>query len=471
MRDTETRSRALARRGEPVSDYAPGDGLEPMPDFNDAADDAVEAELAFNRAVNTEAHRLRVREAAGKILAEEHSIATTEPPTQRLDRFLAIIDDPAVYRIEGLWPVGGRVVNSAQFKAGKTTLVANVVRALTDGEKFLGTFNVRQPAGTIVIFDDELDQRMMRRWLRDQNIINTERVEVVSLRGCVGSFNLLNDECRARWAKKLRDVFASVVILDCLRPVLDALGLSEDKDAGRFLVAFDALLAEANASESLVTHHMGHNGERSRGDSRILDWPDATWSLVREKPEEGEEPDANARRYFKAYGRDVDQPEVLLTYDHENRALCVAGGSRKDTAIDEVVPDVLAYLSHLVTGASQRQVETALGSTHRRELIRKALRRGETTGRIRTEPGPRNAVLHYLCDPPKDPSAPSAPGVRRAVVGVSAPDPLGDGAHSRPVGEPSEPRRAHSLDCRSCGEPLAQSLIDDDIEHHVLCQP
>lgn len=454
-----------------MSEYATPYGLTPMPDYDDTADDAVEAELAFNRAVNTEAHRLRVREAAGKILADERTGDLVEPEMQRLDEFLAIHDDPAVYRIEGLWPVGGRVVNSAQFKAGKTTLVANVIRALADGEKFLGTFNVHQPAGTIVIFDDELDQRMMRRWLRDQNIMNADRVEVVSLRGCVGTFNLLNDECRARWAKKLRDVFASVVILDCLRPVLDALGLSEDKEAGRFLVAFDALLAEANAAESLVTHHMGHNGERSRGDTRIRDWPDVEWTLVREKPEEGEEPDANARRYFKAYGRDVDQPEVLLTYDHDVRALSITGGSRKDTAIDEVVPDVLAYLGHLITGASTRQIEIALGSTHRRELIRKAISKGLTIGRIRTAPGPRNAIIHYLCDAPNDPSSPVRREFAGEVVGVSSPDPLGDGEHSRSSESVSTPRRTHSLDCRSCGEPLAQDLIDDHIEYHVLCQP
>lgn len=452
-----------------MSEYARGNGLPPMPDYD--ADDAYEAAINFHREVTIEAHRLRVRQSATKVIRDENAGEITEPPLQRLDQFLAIEDDPAVYRIDGLWPVGGRVVNAAQYKAGKTTMVANVIRALADGEKFLGQFNVRQPAGTIVLFDNELDQRMMRRWLRDQGIVNEDRVVVVSLRGLVGTFDLLDDECRTRWAEKLRGVFASVIILDCLRPILDALNLSEDKEAGRFLVAFDALLEESGASESLVTHHMGHSGERSRGDTRIRDWPDVEWTLVREKPEEGEEPDANARRYFKAYGRDVDQPEALLTYDHDTRSLAVVGGSRKDTAIDEVLPDVLGYLRLLVNGASQRQVETALGAVHKRELIRKALRRGESTGWIKTAPGPRNAILHYPCEPPNDPSAPSAPGVRGALVGVSAPDPLGSGAHSRPPENTSEPRRTQSLDCLSCGEPLAQALIDDHINYHLLCQP
>jgi hypothetical protein len=46
---------------------------------------------------------------------------------------------------------------------------------------------------------------------------------------------------RAEWARKLRDLDAAVVILDCLRPVLDALGLDESHDAGRLLVALDEL--------------------------------------------------------------------------------------------------------------------------------------------------------------------------------------------------------------------------------------
>jgi hypothetical protein len=445
------------------------------PEEQEAADAALEAELAFNRAVSTEAERIRVRDAAHKRVTQENTDTTTEPTPQRLDEFLAIEDDPAIYRIEGLWPVGGRVVNAAQYKAGKTTLVANVIRALADGEKFLGQFNVRQPAGTIVLFDNELDPRMMRRWLRDQGIINEDRVVVVSLRGAISTFNLLDEECRARWAKKLRDVFASVIILDCLRPVLDAIGLSEDKEAGRFLVAFDALLAEAGASEALVTHHMGHTGERSRGDTRIRDWPDVEWTLVREKPEEGEEPDANARRYFKAYGRDVDQPESLLTYEHENRSLSMSGGSRKDTAIDAVVPDITDYLK-ATPGASGRQIELYLAPAHSRELIRKALRRATLSGLIETEPGARNATLHYLVDPPEIASAPSAPEAVSALPSERA-LPFRGGRTETTVPTIEGPRtetRALKLvttDCQSCGEPLAQDLIDDHTEYHILCQP
>lgn len=323
--------------------------------------------------------------------------AAAGPDFVLLDDFLAIEDEPTQWRIDGLWPVGGRVVAAAQFKAGKTTMRDNVVRALVDKEQFLGKFDVTPPEGRVVIIDNELDERMLRRWLRDQNISNTHQVAVLPLRGRVGTFNLLDRATRARWAAKLRAVDAAVVVLDCLRPVLDALGLSEDKDAGRFLVAFDALLNEAGVSEGLVNHHMGHNGERSRGDSRIVDWPDVTWRLVREKGEDGETL-AEARRYFAAYGRDVDQAEGLLSYDRETRRLHLEGGDRRETAADGVIPDILDYLTEN-PGASGRAIEAALQEMHKQRDIRTALRRAVERREVDTTNGPRRSVLHFVAEP------------------------------------------------------------------------
>lgn len=329
-----------------------------------------------------------------------------EPALVLLDEFLATEDEPVRYRVDGLWPIGGRVVLAAQFKAGKTTLRDNLVRALADKERFLDRFEVDPPDGRVVIIDNELDARMLRRWLRDQGIVNTDRVAVLPLRGKVGSFDLLDSATRARWATKLRQVDARVIVFDCLRPVLDALGLDESKEAGRFLVSFDALLDEAGASEAVLVHHMGHQGERSRGDSRLVDWPDVTWRLVRERGEDGEvQPDA--RRYFSAYGRDVDVPEGLLTFDRDRRRLVLAGGTRRETAADAVIPDILDYLA-ANPGASGRAIETALTPSHKRADIRTALRRAIDAEQIDTSEGPRRATLHFL-NTPECASAPSAP--------------------------------------------------------------
>lgn len=108
---------------------------------------------------------------------------------------------------------------SAQFKAGKSTLVGNLMRALADREPFLDQFDVRHPPRRIALIDTELDNNTLRRWLRDQNIRNHSAVvDVVALRGRVAAFNLIDDRIRAQWAERLRQLECDYLILDCLRP-------------------------------------------------------------------------------------------------------------------------------------------------------------------------------------------------------------------------------------------------------------
>src|SRR5690606_25457399 len=99
------------------------------------------------------------------------------------------------------------------------------------------------PDGRVVVIDNELDPRQIKANYRAQGITHTDRVDIVPLRGRLSTFDITDPGVRAEWAARLEG--ASVVIFDCLRPLIDALGLSEDKDAGRVLVAFDALLNDA----------------------------------------------------------------------------------------------------------------------------------------------------------------------------------------------------------------------------------
>jgi hypothetical protein len=239
-------------------------------------------------------------------------LTMTTPLLTRLDELVSQAADCPQWRVDGLWPAGGRVLLAAQYKAGKTTLVANLVRSLVDAEPFLERFPVT-PGERVVLIDDELDPRTLARWLADQNIDHLDRIEVVSLRGHLADFDVMTPEGRKPLADAIRG--ADVVVLDCLRPMLDALGLSEATGAGKFVLAFDALLREADISEAIVVHHFGHDAQRARGDSRLLDWPDALWRLTRA----GQEPDSP--RFLSAYGRDVDQPQARLWFEAERRRL------------------------------------------------------------------------------------------------------------------------------------------------------
>ncbi len=362
--------------------------LSPLDELGDEA-------WTFERAVVAETRRIHVREAARAAVAAEKRSGRPLPPVEPLRGFLAEPDPPTAYRIERVWPAGGRVVLAAAQKAGKSTAVGNVLRSLADGDALFGHFPAH-PVGRVVLLDNELDRAMLRRWLRDHRIGRQEVVDLVPLRGRLSTFDVLDAGTRAAWAEHLGA--ADVLVLDCLRPALDALGLDENRDAGRFLEAFDELLTEAGIGEALVVHHHGHGSERSRGDSRILDWPDAVWNLVREARAEP----TTASRYFSAYGRDVAVRESRLEHDVATRRLTVAGGSRGDRKVDDALEDVLEVLDG-APPMSGREVERALETSgHGRATVREALRQGVTIGLVVTVPGPRRSMLHAL-DPSSAP--------------------------------------------------------------------
>ncbi|WP_255776068.1 AAA family ATPase [Mycobacteroides abscessus] len=364
--------------------------------LNALSPDEIQA-LTIRAAAMLEGTRTRVRQM-GRRIAAERDAAVPAPDPVSLAALLDEPDEGATYRVGLLWPTAGRVLLAAPFKSGKSTLIGNLIRVLVDGGQFLDRFEAR-PVAKVVLIDTELDRRTLRRWLRAQGIRNAAAVTVVPLRGAVSSFDVTDPTTRSEWAQNLAG--ADVVILDCLRPVLDALGLSEDKDAGRVLVGFDALLAEVGADEGLVVTHMGHQNERARGDSRLLDWPDALWKIVRggddDSDDEGRRP-----RYFSALGRDVAVAEGELTYDDQTRHLAYAGGSRKDSAARAALPELLALVRAEPGELSKNAVEVRLKDEHgiTQRLARDAIAYAIKEGQIEVVPGPRNSKLLKPADEP-----------------------------------------------------------------------
>lgn len=341
-------------------------------------------------------HRLRIHHEARTRLDQEIRPDVSLPKIKSLDALLAEPDTPVRYRIDKLALDGARIMLSAQYKAGKSTIVANLIRSLADGVPFLGRFDVKIPAKRIVLIDDELDENTLRRWLREQEIVNTAAVaDVVCLRGKLATFNLLDDRCRDQWTQRLRNLGADYVIVDCLRPVLDALGLDENRDVGKFLVPFDTMLGAAGVTNALMVQHMGHTGERSRGDSRLQDWPDAIWRLVRES----EEPDSP--RFFSAFGRDVNVAEGRISFD--NRRLTYTAGNRDDAKAEAAVIAVLTLLSGDAVnggdGLSGSAIERDLGGDHTQKAIRAAVKKLVNRGRVDVVTGARRARLHSIAKP------------------------------------------------------------------------
>jgi hypothetical protein len=268
----------------------------------------------------------------------------------------------------------------------------NLVRSLCDGVPLLGKFPVITPDGVVCVIDTEMPEHKAQHWLNSQQIKNPGSFTYVNLRGRAAELNLLAPAVRAHWAAEWSG--AAVVLLDCLGPILASIGLDENSatDAGRFLAAWQATLAEAGVTESVITHHMGHGGERSRGASLLRDWPDVEWRLIRQSDDPG------SPRYFSAFGRDVDVPESRLTYDPPTRRLTFAGGSRDEAAAEDARARLLELLASQPDGESLSgaAIERALIDECPQRRIRTAIRATVATGEVIVKQGPRNAALHSL---------------------------------------------------------------------------
>jgi hypothetical protein len=180
------------------------------------------------------------------------------------------------------------------------------------------------------------------------------------------------------------------VILDCLRPVLDAAGLDERGEVGRFLVPFGELLGRLNVPEAVLVQHMGHSGERARGDSVLLGWPDANWKIVRRDAE-----DDRSARFFSAFGRDVDIPECELGFNSMTGKLIAIGGSRKEADGRAAIPVVLELLAERPK-LSGRQIEQELQGVYPQKVIRSAVKLAIEDRSVVTEPGPHRSTLHSV---------------------------------------------------------------------------
>ena len=308
-------------------------------------------------AVQEELTRLRTRNKAQQLLKAELRPPTELPPILTLKERLLIKHPEQQWRINGWQPANTRALLAAQYKAGKTILTGNLARSLADGVYWLD-HSETQPVtkGTVTIIDFEMSERQIDGWLSDQNIVNTDKVVVIPLRGRATTFDILDDKVRAEWADRLANT--EYLILDCLRPVLDANGLDEHRDAGQFLVAFDELCQQADIPDALLVHHMGHSGERSRGDSRLRDWPDVEWRLIRADDE------PSSPRFVTAFGRDVNIPEGEISYNPDTRHVKFLGGNRATSKAREYVHQ----LTEIVRKQKDPITKTQLQLVARNEL-------------------------------------------------------------------------------------------------------
>ena len=297
--------------------------------------------------VDQELVRLRNREEAKRLYRAERSRTLRTVEFQPVD--LTGADDlakPLVdvkYAIESLHVDMGNIVLIAQFKTGKTTLVMNLQRSLTDDEYFLDAFDIKPLEGTVAFSNYELTENMRREWMVAMNFRSPERlVPPFDVRGKRMPF--WDDEYR----KLLTEYFATKDvewwIVDTAQRA--SAGFITDWNSNDqvdlFLGLLDEIKDEAGIANLLLTHHQGRqqfgkDEERGRGAARLEDWGDSLWYLTR----------TESRRSLRASGRDVDVEAIDLEYDQRDRTYYHTGLTRDERSSEDGVHRVVAILAAL----------------------------------------------------------------------------------------------------------------------------
>jgi hypothetical protein len=306
--------------------------------------------------------RLGITEDARDVVRAERAAAAWTPPAERstVTDLRARPIEPVLYTVEQVMPRDSNVLLTAAFKAGKTTLVNHLAACLADGVPFLGRFDVPREH-RVGVWNYEVGSAMYARWWQALDITNGDAVNVVSMRG---ERVPLDSPIGRQWAIDwLRAERIDVWIVDPFARAFTGDSENDNTAVGRFLEMLDDIKLAAGVTDLVLVTHTGRGDgvqERARGASRLDDWPDARWLLVR---------DDQDVRYFRAIGRDVDVAEGVLDYNAATRSLHYRDGSRKASSEQDLQAKVLAIVRadtginlSALRAAVRRQMGTASNS-------------------------------------------------------------------------------------------------------------
>jgi hypothetical protein len=348
--------------------------------------------------IQEQVERLRVRAEATEIFRAEVHARTWTPPVSYgpLSEELELPDDEQRWRFRGMLGVGHNALIVAGRKTGKTTMVGNVIRAYADGKPFLGRFEVESPGAAepagVAVFNYEVDERQYRRWLRDVEVINADRVHVLHLRG--RTLPLANERVREWVVRWLAERHIGMWIVDPYsRAYVGSVDNGNDEaQVGTFLDTLDVIKAEAGVSELIMPVHTpkarAEAGEETAiGSQRLEGWPDSMWYLTRDLE--------SGARFLRAEGRDVFLAEEQLEYREGDRELLLTGGGNRAEAKRGAVVRMLTDYVASHPGCTGNEVKGALHWG--RDTFNEAVKAAGAL--IRTEPGPNRKIMHFLGSP------------------------------------------------------------------------
>ncbi|MCU1679019.1 MAG: hypothetical protein JWM93_3777 [Frankiales bacterium] len=247
--------------------------------------------------------------------------------------------------IPGVWPWGYMPLLTGQPKAGKTSLVVELVASLLiPGRRFLDRFepsgltpedrhrgitliNAETPVGALVeelVTATEEDPEA-RRWLDPIHLVEE---------GGAAVFDLTDPSLFDQWAHTLTSCWTcdrsddwtpSVVIVDGLTAILAAAGKGVEH-YGLWYAKFRMLMTELRVPNALVVGHSTMTGNHSMGGTEALAGPDGLWNLAMDNVDNPR----SARRFSvraRMGGEDVSATRVVRS---ESGRLVVPSGAVSD---------------------------------------------------------------------------------------------------------------------------------------------
>lgn len=268
-----------------------------------------------------EEHKLRMMamdKAKYLIDEEKYYLNSPLPEPKTLEDWLAEPDDETTFRIEELWPSEGTVFLVASYKAGKTTMIMNVIRCLIDGGKFLGRYDTTPVSGNVAFLNFEVNERQAKAWLRRLGILKKTKLRTWNLKGYGSPMNTAI--AREKFIKSLIDHDIEVLIIDPLSGIFRKGDANSNTDVKAFLLDLDEVVLRAGVKEVLMAVHAGRDPKTPRGATTLGDHPDALWNVVKA--------DSGKGRFFQAEGRDVYLEEEGITLEADKITLILSGQSK-----------------------------------------------------------------------------------------------------------------------------------------------
>lgn len=360
-------------------------------------------ELTREEHARVETDRLRARRMAERAVDAEELADGVEPAVVRSAFQERALPLPlASYTIDSLLPTGGRAVLAGYRKAGKTTMVLNLVKCWANplGGMFLGAYRCDPVlvGKTVVWLNLELTPEKGREWLHRLTMDDdtARNIIAVHMRGRTSRYAVTHTSGRKALTDLLRQAGADRVVIDPVAPLMASCGLdgSSPHDVAVFLMAMERVAEAAGVREMVYVTHVSKSGAQSDGDetamgaSRWEDAADAIWVMGKEK--------MSSQRWFKAEGRDVDVPEGLLSLDETTLelSLATAVGGRKEAltkALVEKVVEVVTAAPGIKKGELRSHPQLNVKGTN----IDGAIAQAVAEGHITLAPGDHGSITHY----------------------------------------------------------------------------